>query len=470
MNRTTLCLFAVLLAAPALAQLPPVVLTVDPAAEPKPALRYTLLPAGRERVSGNAALHYAKAALARPAVDRAKAPEDDKKLAAWGDAALDKLPVDDVKAYLKGFAATFRELEYGTRCKTCEWSSAPASGPAALDQTIAAQPVYRELARMLALRVRVELAERRYDDAVASLRTGLQYAKHLGEGPSLIQMLVGYAVANVFLTRAQELMACPGSPSLYWALSALPRPLIDPRPGLDGEDELNESFLPGVAELQKGPVSAEKALDAAEAAMRLFAAADGDNPLGVLGGRLAISGNAALHHEAARKDLIARGWDKKSVAAMPAVQAVYLNSFEAYRELADDHRTCFLTPLSESFDGLAKATARVKKAQKERANDTLFQTFLLVLPAVEKVHHAGARTERRIATLRAVEAVRIHAEAAAALPKALADSKRVTAPTDPLTGKPFVYATTADGFTLSSPGAESVPKALDVTFDVKVRK
>ena len=95
MNRTTLALFAVLLAVPAFAQLPPVLLTVDPAAEPKPALRYTLLPAGRERVSGNAALHYAKAALARPVVDRAKVPEDDKKLAAWEDAALDKLPVDD---------------------------------------------------------------------------------------------------------------------------------------------------------------------------------------------------------------------------------------------------------------------------------------------------------------------------------------------------------------------------------------
>ncbi len=470
MNRTTLVLCVALFAAPVFAQLPPVLLSVDPADEPKPALRYTLLPAGRERVSGNAALHYAKAALARPTVDRAKAPEDDKKLAAWEDGTLDKLPIDDVRAYLKGYAAAFRELEYGTRCKSCEWTSAPASGPAALDQTIAAQPLYRDLARMLALRVRVEMAEKRYDDAVASLRTGLQYAKHLGEGPSLIQMLVGYAVANVFLTRAQELVACPGSPSLYWALSALPRPLIDPRPGLDGEDELNESFLPGLAELRKGPVSAEKALDAAEAAIKLFAAADGGNPLGVLGGRLAISGNATLHHESAKKDLLARGWDKKTVAAMPAVQAVYLNSFEAYRELADDHRTCFLTPLPEAFDGLAKATARVKRAQKERSGDTLFQTFLLVLPAVEKVHHAGARTERRIATLRAVEAVRVHTAAAAALPKVLADIKRVTAPTDPLTGKAFVYATTADGFTLRSPEGEGVPKALDVTFEEKVRK
>lgn len=470
MNRSHLVLLSVLVSTTARAQLPPVHLTVDPVAEAKPALRYSLLPTGRDRVAGNAALHYSKAALARPVVDRAKAPEEDKKLAAWGEASLDKLPIDDVKSYLKGYAATFRELEYGTRCKSCEWASAPASGPAALDQTIALQPVYRELAALLSLRVRVELAEKRYDDAVASLRTGLQYAKHLGEGPSVIQMLVGHAVANVFLVRAEELIACPGAPSLYWALSALPRPLIDPRPSLDGEDELSESFLPALSELRKGPVSAEKALDAAEAALKVFAAAEDENPFAAFGGRLAISGYATLHQEAAKKELTARGWDKKAVAAMPAVQAVYLNSYEAYRELADDHRKWFLTPLPEAFDGLAKAAARTKKAQKDRSGDTLFQTFLLVLPAVEKVHHAGARTERRVALLRAVEAVRIHADAAAALPKGLADIKRVPVPNDPLTSEPFSFTNTADGFTLRSPDSDAAPKALDLRYVVNVRK
>lgn len=461
----------VFVATAAVAQLPPVKLSVDPVAEPKPALRYDLLPSGRERVNGNAAHHYAKAALARPTADKARTPEEEKKLAAWEEADLVKLPVDDVKTFLKGYAATFRELEQGIRCKTCEWTAAPASGPDAVNDLVAVIPVYRDLARMLALRVKVELAEKRYDDAVASIRTGLQFAKHLGEGPTLIRTLVAHAVAAVFLAKVDELIARPGAPSLYWALSTLPRPFIDPRPALDGEDELVDAFIPGLADMRKGPVTAEKALDVAETAVKVLAeASGGTDPFTAFGGRLAISGHAKLYHDEAKKELLARGWDRKAVDAMPAVQAVFLNSFEAYREFADDHRKWFLTPLPESFDGLEKATAKLKKAQKDRKSDTLLQAFLLLLPAVEKVHQAGARTERKIALLRAVEAVRIHAEAAAGLPKELTGVKKVPVPADPLSGKPFVYTPTADGFTLSSTESESVPKALAVTYEVKVRR
>lgn len=472
MNRFLLPLAAAILVAPvALAQLPPVKLTVDPAAEPKPVLKYELLVPGRDKVSGNAAHHYAKAALARPPADREKGPEEEKKVLAWEEADLDKLPADEVKEFLTRYTAAFRELEYGTRCKTCEWVSAPASGPAALDDLVNAIPAYRDLARFLALRLKLELAEKRFDAAALSLRTGLQFAKHLGEGPSLIQMLVGHAVAGVFLAKAEEFMARPGAPSLYWAVSALPRPFIDPRPGLDGEDALNESFIPGLAELRKGVVSAEKALDVAEGALKVFtAASDEPSPLMQFGGRVAIGGYAALNQDDAKKELLARGWEKKTVDAMPAVQAVFLNSFEVYRELADDHRKWFFLPYPEAFEGLPKAAARAKKVQKDRKGDTLVQVFLLVLPAVDKVHQAGARTDRKVAMLRAVEAVRIHADAAGRVPKELADVKKVPVPADPLTGQPFAYSLTADGFTLGSPDSESVPKPLAVTYEVKVRK
>lgn len=472
MSRLHLTLVVVsLVATAAVAQLPPVKLSADPAAEPKPALRYELLPTGRDRVNGNAALHYAKAALARPTVDKARTPEEEKKLAGWEEADLAKLPVGDVKAFLKGYAAAFRELDQGIRCKTCEWTTAPASGPGAVNDLVAVIPVYRDLARMLALRTKVELAEKRHDDAIGSIRTGLQFAKHLGEGPTLIRTLVAHAVAAVFLTKIDDLISRPDAPNLYWALSTLPRPFIDPRPALDGEDELIDAFIPGLAEVRKGPVAAEKALDVAEAAVKVLAeASGGSDPFTAFGGRLAISGYAKLYHDDAKKELTARGWDKKTVDAMPAVQAVLLNTFEVYREFADDHRKWFLTPLSESFDGLEKAATKLKKAQKDRKSDTLLQSFLLLLPAVEKVHQTGARTERRIALQRAVEAVRVHAEAAAELPKALSDVKKVPVPADPLTGKSFVYTATADGFTLTSPESEGVPKALAVSYEVKVKR
>lgn len=470
---TRLLLLSLLLFPPLLAaQAPPVKLTVSPAAEPKPALRYELLTPGREKVSGNAAHHYLKAMLARPTPERGKAGEDDKKVLAWEEAAIDKLPADEVKEYLARYKAAFRELEYGARCKTCEWVSAPVGATDAVTEVIGTVQGQREIARLLAMRVRLEMAEKRYDDAARTLRTGVQYGKHLAEGNSLIQMLVGQAVTAVFLGKVDEFVARPGAPNLYWGLSSLPRPLIDPRPGLDGEDALNESFLPGLADLRKGPVSAERALDVAENALRVMAAASGEeSPLAAFGARVGIAGYASLVQAEAKKELLARGHNSKDVDAMPAVQAVFLNSFETYREVADDHRKWFLMPHADAIDGMARAAEKGKRLAKEKEQDPLLRVFLLLLPAWEKVHQSGMRTDRKVAALRAVEAIRLHADAAGGVPKQLADVKKVPVPDDPLTAKPFEYTVTADGFTLSAPAVGVPPqKGLELRYEVKLRK
>src|SRR5688572_32546570 len=57
-----------------------------------------------------------------------------------------------------------------------------------------------------------------------------------------------------------------------------------------------------------------------------------------------------------------------------------------------------------------------------------YTTLFRSLPAVEKVYEAHARTARRIAALRVVEAIRLHAAVEGKLPKALADVKVVPVP------------------------------------------
>jgi hypothetical protein len=353
MTRPVALLLPLLFAASAAAQPPAVKLTLSPSGEPKPALRYELLTPGREKVAGNAVVHYQKAALARPTnPDRAKADAEEKQVLRWEEAATDKLPAAEVKAYLERYAAAFREVEYGTRCKACEWT-VTASGPDALTEVLGTVQAHRELARLLALRVKLELAEKRFDDAATTLRTGIQYGKHIAEGPMLIQMLVGLAVTHLFLLQADEFVARPGAPNLYWAFSTLPRPLIDPRPGLDGEDRFTESLLPGLGELRKGPVSAERALDLAENGVKVLTSAGGEvGPLASLGTRLSLAGHAALAQADARKELVARGRGKAEVDAMPAVQAVFLNSFETYRELiAASGCSCPITRRSTAWPG-----------------------------------------------------------------------------------------------------------------------
>jgi hypothetical protein len=81
----------------------------------------------------------------------------------------------------------------------------------------------------------------------------------------------------------------------------------------------------------------------------------------------------------------------------------------------------------------------------------LIAVFAMLYPAVEKVHEAHVRVDRRLAQLRAVEAVRLHAAKAGAVPKTLAEATTVPVPDDPATGKPFEYKADGETFMLSAP-------------------
>jgi len=465
----------VLLLFPALAsaQRPPVKLTVDPTPEAKPALRHELLPNARDRVAGNAVLYYLQAYAARPPEERdpTKRTAEYERYLRWEEAAPDKLPAKEVGEFLKRYRALFRELEYGARCKSCEWASAPAAGNETIDETLGHVQSFRELARWLSLRCKLEIAEGRPDDALRTIQTGLQFGKHVAEGPTLIQMLVGNAITSIFLGRIDWLLERPGASNLYWALSTLPKPFLDPRPGLDGEDRQTESFLPGLAELQKGPLSAERTLELVVKAIGAFQGQPDGGGLGELGLRVAITSVAQIQQAEARKEFLARGRDAKEVAAMSAVQVVYLNSFARYRDLADDYRKWILLGGPEGIAGIEKMGERVRKIKADAKDDLVFQVFLNILPATEKVFESLLRTDRRIAFLRTHEAIRIHAALSGQLPRELAEIKKVPVPSDPTTGKPFLYSVTDAGFTLATPETKNGAQlALKYEVTLRVRK
>ena len=79
----------------------------------------------------------------------------------------------------------------------------------------------------MALKARLEIADRKFDEAIHTLQTGYALARHVGQGGTLIHGLVGIAIGQLMSARVQELVQQPGVPNLYWALTALPQPLID---------------------------------------------------------------------------------------------------------------------------------------------------------------------------------------------------------------------------------------------------
>ena len=75
--------------------------TVTPAAEPRPALKYTLLPTLREKTPGNAALAYLRAFTTRPPAkigDEAK--QHETATTKFEETAVDKLNVTKLANHL----------------------------------------------------------------------------------------------------------------------------------------------------------------------------------------------------------------------------------------------------------------------------------------------------------------------------------------------------------------------------------
>jgi hypothetical protein len=190
-------------------------LTLYPAKAPEPKQKYQLLPKAQEQTDADAVPLYEKAVQSLP--------KDFKtdQIRQWLDTPLDKLPLRQVQTTLQQLRPTLQLVEQAARCRQCNWPSVKAG----------AQPGdlqgYRMFAYILALQARFQVAQGQYDRAINTLQIGLATARHLGEAPTLIQGLVGVAIAGVIMNQAEELIQAPDAPILYWALQGLPKPFID---------------------------------------------------------------------------------------------------------------------------------------------------------------------------------------------------------------------------------------------------
>ncbi len=423
--------------------------TATPAATPTPALKYELLPRLRDRTPGNAALDYHRAYLLRPSWPRD--PKESTKLnetlIAWEELTVEKLPVAEVKKHLLGYSQSFRALDAAAKSDHCDWELASKISVKNIDLLLTEVQTFRELARSQKFRVRVALAENDFASAVQHIQTGIRLGKDVGEGATLIQSLVGIAITSIFLNELEQLIQRPNSPNMYWALATLPRPVLDPRSALEGEGRIFDNLFPNAKQLEKGPVTVERANLLLEEMLTAFNSMGSE--INFAPGGLAVATYVALHAAGARKHLVELGWPAATVEKMPPAQAVALRAITAYRIMTDDQTKCFSLPFPEARAELAKVRERGDKLRKD-SGDAIVTAFALTMPAVEKVHEAHARTNRRVAALRAIEAVRLHAAANdGKLPKSLADIKVVPVPDDPYTLKPFEYAVKDNAFTLA---------------------
>ncbi len=448
--------------------LEPTKLTLSPAPAPSPALKYVLLPELKDQTPGNAALEYY----------RAFSPEwwgflRQEKTREAADKALET-PLKDLPRKELAWIQTsqmLRQVDVAARREYVDWGMTERLRREGYSLLLPDVQSLRQVGVLLAVRARLEIAEGNYDKAVYTLQTGLALAHHTGDGNTLIQDLVGIALAQLTFVQLEALIQRPDAPNLYWALTDLPRPFIDLRKALQGEKLGLYVALPELRDLETKRLTPEQQ-------QKLLPALGGGIELMIYSGskpnenhRLSGTLLVLRSYPEAKKALIAEGRKAEEVEALPALQVVLIHSLRQYQRLQDDVFKCHGLPYWEAQPRLAEADKRLRQARLRLEA----MPFLELLPAIQNVLRASVRMDRRIAVLRCVEAIRMHAAAHdGKLPATLTAITEAPIPLDPATGKAFVYRVSGDQATLFAPppqGEQANPSnAMSYELSIRPKK
>ena len=358
----------------------------------------------------------------------------------WLETPPAELPRDDARKVVDSQHTVLAEVALAVRRERCEWDMAIRErGKNVFGVLLPEVQQFRNLARLLALKARLQIAEGQHAEAIETIRIGLGMSRHVSQQPFLISGLVAAAIANQMIQQLEELVASDNAPNLYWSITALPDPLIDWREHLEVESSVIFLMYPELDGIENKQMTAHAWRQLWRGVVSDLRAAGmeepDDLPADVVE-RLSVVGFAdllvELRYPRARKAMIARGYDEKEVDAMARAQVTLLDEIHTSQSTYDDMVKWSHVPYWQSRDGFAQVQEDIAKRHGEGG--------------IKALHH-------RLSALRTIEAIRLHAAANGGdLPKTLA-AIDVPLPINPFTGKPADYK--LDGktatLTLSSP-------------------
>lgn len=439
---------------------PIVRMTLYPAAEPRPALRYRLLPPLIDLRPGNAAVFYNKAALMSQ--QQANGKQRDQ-IDQWREMPLAELPREEVAAAVRGWEGVLKEVGYGAVREECDWQMPLREGfPYAIVLPEAQE--MRGVARMLALKARLEIAERRYEDAVGTLRTGYALARHVARGPFYVQVLIGVVISGLMNEQARELSQQPGAPNLYWANASLPQPYIPLNAANQYEKDSLFFWHPEWRDIDRQTHDAAAWHEIYEEMVDSLAEIDSDH----FGEhrRWLVLGRAVRQYSHAKRWLVERGRSVESVEQMPVAQVVVLYTIGLFKELCDRNHRWAELPFP---DVIERWSADQEAINQEIRREILpFASFLST--PVSTVRRAQVRLGRQFALQCAIEALRHYAaNHDGKLPAKLDDVVEMPVPKDPWLGIPFDYELSGDTATLMARVPPDMPaKHFGIHYEIKI--
>lgn len=455
------------------------------AAEPIPAFKHRLTYLPHETIAANAATNYLRSfgdrALSNP-MDRARKQFGDS-FEEWGSNS--SVPIEDLpKTKAKEAAAYFdnyieNHIARASKCRTCEWGLGfeDIRGPDVIGFLLPSVQETRSISRVLALKTRVAISEKRFRDAVQLMRMNYQLGINVNKMDIIVTSLVAIAEVGITNETMLDFISTPGSPNMYWALSELPRPIVDVRNGLRQDVTMATRIFPELftaEEIQRSPEEWKSVIERiAKSTVETQSMARGDfsnsqetvNALTELDEvptpnqllfRLAPTAAGILTYSAAKRRLADSGIPLERIESLPVAQVIFIDAGREYTKLADNSEKYFYLPFSVATEGMDRMEDGLRQAEKQALNSPGAALAAMLLPATRQVHMAATRVQRDIDALRVIEAIRMHAAETGVLPKSLGDISIVPVPVNPATGKPFQYSLIDGTATLELPRGDGI--------------
>ncbi len=276
------------------------------------------------------------------------------------------------------------------------------------------------------------------------MQTGFALARHLGEGETLIESLVGNAIAARMEGCVEDWVREPGSPNLFWPVVNLPLPFNDLRHALTQEQAWIYYQMPSMRDFEAGRYSVEGWYRLVNGGIVIMNAENAKNPPDLTAGLVF----AMADYPQAKAGLIARGASAAEVEKRPVAEVLEEYFVIRFKETSDDAFKWIGVPAERAIPGL-RANFDAFNSNQMGSMDLADRVWRGFMPSYSRARFNAAHLDRRLAMLGIVEAIRGYAAEKGALPDSLEALSLPISLMDPALGKPFVYERSGDGATLS---------------------
>lgn len=452
-------------------------LTLTPAAEPRPALKYSLRPRYWDRTPGNATPSYYRVLLMQESLPDSVGKTYIEHSKDWLKNSLDDATKDAMRTWLGSYSSVLQELRVATSRERLDLDLRlrDLRGLETIQFRLPDAQATRQVARMLQVKARLEIEEGRIEDAIETLQMGYRLAEFAAKTPTLINDLVGVAIGSIMTAELTRLIAHPDAPNMYWAIASLPRPLIDLRDALEWESGVPQQIFPFLTDAETAehsPAQWRRLVMDAYMQLHELTGEYAGKP-----GRLGEVAATALMmkiYPIAKQRLIANGAARDEVEAMPVGRVVAIHTAQTHRYVYDEMFKWTFLSYDKALDKWPATMARLREHHyfgPEGANKDLLPIANILLPAIQQAWYAPLRLERQLAALRVIEAIRMHAATNnGRLPESLDEVTVAVVPNDPLYGKPFDYKIEGDSVVIETkprPGRDPRTETYQYTLRIK---